>query len=131
MIKIEEFGTKSVVMNPVIASLLHRADYIEKIGTGISRIRNAVREHGHGGVEFIFTGFFTVRFSRGELSVEKTVEKILSIIKSDPHITQKRLAELTGLTSRGIEWNIKKLKEDKRIIRVGPDRGGHWDVLDE
>ena len=37
---------KSVVKNPVIASLLHRAGYIEKIGTGIKRIEQAVKERG-------------------------------------------------------------------------------------
>ncbi|MGM0656855.1 MAG: Fic family protein [Thermodesulfobacteriota bacterium] len=36
----EEFGTKSVARNPRIASLLHRIDYIEKVGTGIKRIRH-------------------------------------------------------------------------------------------
>jgi ATP-dependent DNA helicase RecG len=42
----EEFGTKSVARNPRIASLLHRINYIEKVGTGIMRIRQAVAEHG-------------------------------------------------------------------------------------
>ena len=58
-----EFGTKSVARNPVIASLLQRADYIERIGTGINRIRDAVSQADGCSVEFSFSEFFTVTFS--------------------------------------------------------------------
>ena len=44
-------------------------------------------------------------------TVEETVEKILKAIKDNPKITQNELAEITGLTRRGIEWNLAKLKE--------------------
>ena len=64
-------------------------------------------------------------------SVEKTaesVEKILRLISSNPEITQKELAVLTGLSRRGIEKNIAKLKAQNLIERIGPDRGGYWKV---
>jgi ATP-dependent DNA helicase RecG len=57
------------------------------------------------------------------------VEKILSLIKLNPHITQNQLSEETGLSRRGIEWNLKKLKETNTIKRIGPDRGGYWEIL--
>ena len=58
----EEFGTKSVARNPLIASLLHRIDYIEKMGTGISRIHQTVAEHGGTELELHYNGFFTATF---------------------------------------------------------------------
>jgi ATP-dependent DNA helicase RecG len=58
----EEFGTKSVARNPRIASLLHRIDYIEKVGTGIMRIRQAVAEHGGTELELKYNDFFTATF---------------------------------------------------------------------
>jgi len=61
-----------------------------------------------------------------EKTVEKTVEKILDIIVSNPQITQKELANMTGLTRRGIEWNITKLKREGIIERVGSDKDGYW-----
>jgi ATP-dependent DNA helicase RecG len=121
----KSFGTKSVVRNPVIASLLHRAGYIEKIGTGIKRIENTVKEHGRGSVIFSFDSFFSVSFSRVKATektsvktapeiekatqeIEKTTqettqEMILRLIKTNPAITRKGLAEKTGLrqTQRG------------------------------
>ncbi len=48
----KDFGTKSVTRNSIIASLLLRADYIEKVGTGISRIKNSIEELGVGSVDF-------------------------------------------------------------------------------
>ena len=41
----EKFGTKSVPRNLLIASMLHRANYIEQAGTGINRIKEALAKH--------------------------------------------------------------------------------------
>jgi ATP-dependent DNA helicase RecG len=57
------------------------------------------------------------------------VEKIFGLIKADPQITQKEMMNKTGLTRRGIEWNLKKLKNEGYIRRVGPNKGGHWELL--
>ena len=57
-----------------------------------------------------------------------TVEKILKLIKENPHITQEELVKMTGLSRRGIEWNILKLKNEDIIKRIGPDKGGHWKI---
>ena len=65
-----------------------------------------------------------------EKTVEKAVEKILALIRSNPQITQKEIMEKTGLTRRGVEWNLKKLKNENKIRRVGPDKGGHWTLLE-
>jgi len=63
-----------------------------------------------------------------EKTVEKAVEKILTLIKDNPTITQKELMVKTGLTRRGVEWNIKKMKKEGVIKRKGPDKGGHWEI---
>ena len=60
--------------------------------------------------------------------MEKTVEKIFGLIKTNPQITQKQIMDKTWLTRRGIEWNLKKLKDAGRILRIGPDKGGHWEI---
>ena len=69
----------------------------------------------------------TVEKNRGENV--KTVEKILSAVEENPKITQKQLSEITGLTRRGIEWQLKQMKEKGIINRVGPDKGGHWEII--
>ena len=61
-------------------------------------------------------------------SVEKTVEKIVEAIKVNPFITQKELVKITGLSHRGVEWNLQQLRKNKIILRVGPAKGGHWEI---
>ena len=65
-----------------------------------------------------------------EKTVEKTVEIIFGLIKADPRITQKQIVDKTGLTRRGVEWNLRKLKNEGRLKRIGPAKGGHWEVYD-
>lgn len=57
-----DLGRKSVRRNPLVADLLHRIAFIEKAGTGIQRMRDAAREHGHPQPEITADGFFTVVF---------------------------------------------------------------------
>lgn len=59
------------------------------------------------------------------------MEIIISSLRNNPHVSQKQLAENTGLTRRGIEWNLQQLKAKGIIRRIGPDKGGHWEVIDE
>ena len=56
------------------------------------------------------------------------MEKILRHIQENPSITQQELSGKTGLTRRGIEWNLEKLKEKGILKRIGPDKGGYWEV---
>ena len=61
---------------------------------------------------------------------EKSKEKILSYFAMNPSATTYELAEVTGLSISGIEKNIRELKALGSLRRVGPDRGGHWDVVE-
>lgn len=63
-------------------------------------------------------------------TVEKTVEKILSAMKDNPSITQQQLVKTTGLSRRGIEWQLNQLKVKGIIRRIGPDKGGRWEVVE-
>ena len=61
----ENFGTTSVTRNPIIASLLHRADYIERMGTGINRMTTEMEKAGLNKPIFQTEGyFFKVTFKR-------------------------------------------------------------------
>ena len=44
-LKEKDFGIRPSRRNPLIASLLHRVEYVEELGTGIKRIRDAVKAH--------------------------------------------------------------------------------------
>jgi ATP-dependent DNA helicase RecG len=62
-------------------------------------------------------------------TVEKTVEKILKILSNTPSITVREMSSILGLSRRGVEEQIKSLKQKGVIRRIGPDKGGHWEVI--
>lgn len=79
----------------------------------------------------------TEKNPRQKAATEKTTEKtkrntatnILRIIRDFPSISMKDLAIKCGITEDGVYWNIKQLKALGRIRRIGPDKGGHWEVV--
>ena len=55
--------------------------------------------------------------------------KILNAIIKNKNVTQQRLSELIGITSRNIRNNMEKLKKKGLLKRIGPVRGGYWQVV--
>jgi len=55
---------------------------------------------------------------------------ILKGMKENKQITSKKLAEIVGISERKIKGNIKLLKNKGLLNRIGPDRGGYWEVVD-
>ena len=66
-----------------------------------------------------------------EKTGKKTSETILEIILENPRITVKELSQLTGLSVGGVRWNLDKLADKGRLKRVGPDKGGYWEVINK
>ncbi|SFV61819.1 Huntington interacting protein HYPE [hydrothermal vent metagenome] len=60
------------------------------------------------------------------INLTENQKKIIGYMMENPKISAKKLSELVGISSRKIEENIKKLKEEKIIERVGANRGGYW-----
>lgn len=61
-------------------------------------------------------------------TTENATEKIIRILKERPYTTAGQLAEELGLTVDGVDYNIRKLKKQGRIVRIGGDKGGHWEI---
>lgn len=111
-------------------------EIVEQLGSGVPRI---VEKYGRKAFE-IRPNFIRVVFPYAvqatELpadsgkTVEETVEKIIQAMKDAPGITIDKLSQITGLSTRGVEWNLKKLKKTGRITRIGPRKGGQWKVLE-
>ena len=61
----------------------------------------------------------------------KTEEQILISLSERPKMTIPELAEALGMTTRGVEKQISKLRQDGLLRRVGPAKGGHWEVIEK
>ena len=52
-------------------------------------------------------------------------------MKNNPVITIRELSLSIGLSDRGVKNYIYNLKNQGKIRRIGPDRGGHWEVVED
>lgn len=148
-LKPEEFGTRSVCRNPLIANLLLRCDYIEKLGTGIERIRDALKDADCADVNVRFNTMFTLEFPRPtyvevaeppltpvETAVKasvkasvKTSVRLLELLSENPQMTLAEAAQIIGKSVRAIEMASSKLVKQGKLKHIGPQKGGRWEVL--
>ena len=118
--------------NPIIARVFRVLKLAETAGSGFEKMFAGWEGYHHNTPEIGGDiDFYKITFSTQKETVEKTVEKIIALIKENPRITQEELAASTGLTRRGVEWNIEKLKKEGRLKRVGPAKGGNWELKNE
>ncbi|GAA4422362.1 hypothetical protein GCM10023155_05840 [Bremerella cremea] len=62
--------------------------------------------------------------------LSKTAVAIVDRMRQDPEITIPELAERLGRSVSAIEKQIRQLKDEKLINRVGSAKGGHWTILE-
>lgn len=60
---------------------------------------------------------------------QKTCETIISLISRNPQITTTQMALALGINRSALSKHIRRMKEDGIIRRVGPDKGGFWEVV--
>ena len=60
--------------------------------------------------------------------LSETEERIVALIQSNAHITQKMLSEAIGLTRQYVGRCMDSLQARKIIRRIGTDKGGYWEV---
>ncbi|MEA3428554.1 MAG: ATP-binding protein [Thermodesulfobacteriota bacterium] len=128
--------------NKLLAEAFYLTGEVEKYGTGFIRIRNQLREESpdmalrldsDSGAFHVLIGLVPgisrkTSEKTSEKTTEKTTEKIIELLKGDPYLTIDRLAEQSGVTTRSIERSLKKLQETRKLKRIGPNKGGHWEV---
>ena len=129
----KSFGKRAVRRNQIIASLLHRINFVENMGTGISKIKTLMRAESKKEPEFEFGNFFTVIFFRensSEISSEISSEKITALMQANPNISARILAEKIGITQRAVEKAIRILKKRGIVERIGSPKTGYWKVTE-
>lgn len=64
-------------------------------------------------------------------TLKGTPKRIVELIEENPHITIDNVAEVLQMNRRGIVKHFKNLQQQGIIRRVGPDKGGHWEIIKE
>jgi len=127
----------SIIRNPILVSYIAKGLLPYRgLGSGIKRALDDWPE-----IDFVDdrdANLFTAAVHRKELtdsmqsekSSEKSSEKILALLKANPKLSAREVAEAIGVTSRAVEKQISKLRDENRIRRIGPAKGGYWDVIE-
>lgn len=63
----------------------------------------------------------------GEKLTENKLQ-ILRLVLANPYITKQEMAEAVGISVKSISANITAMR-GKYLNRVGPDKGGFWEVI--
>ena len=135
--------------NPILANVMAQLDYMEKRGSGLTRICNETQalDGYKDELKPVFkstpTQFQTIIFASsdnqnvgdfvGDMSETKLTErqqKILNLIKGSPTISAKQMSETLSVATRTIERDISLMKKARVLKREGKDNNGMWIVID-
>jgi ATP-dependent DNA helicase RecG len=156
-LSVHDLGKVSIRRNELIADLFFRLHKVERIGMGIQKMKEAMIATGLREPIFATDTFFRATFQRSpELALkkgilgpegfekkpqgetiqkttrktaQKTTQKIMNLIRHKPQITRQELAIELAMTDSGVKYHLKKMQVKGLIRRVGPDKGGHWEVV--
>lgn len=152
----KDFGKYSMARNPLLADLFLRVKLIERLGTGVNRIKAALKAAELPEADFHSDGFFAVTMLRtnggaiggtmggtiggqiggpiggpigGQISADLTdaQQRVLDLIVADTGISRTKLAEVLKINPSAVQKHIDALKEKGAIERIGGTRG-HWKV---
>lgn len=117
--------------NPMIARTFYRRGIIETWGRGTLKIARLMQESGLGlPAVTLRDGAVVVTFNLPGKTTGKTPEGVLRLLAEDPNLSVPQLAERLNKSELTIHRAIRKLRESGRLVRIGPDKGGHWQVIE-
>ena len=120
--------------------MLHRIDYIEQMGTGIMRMRNAATEANVAEPEFVLDGFFKVIFRRSEsvasdpqaaVSDRKRSQAvipadrkraIINFLEEHGQAKATELIDITGLSHGRVRTLLREMVSDDTVAKIGDNR---------
>ena len=136
----------SKTRNKLIAKAFKEIGLIEQYGSGIYRIQKICREYGIVQPVFkeISNGFLVILYKEKinntvkdtvkdtvKIKISKNQKTILELITLKNDITAEELVDRVGINLRNIKLNISKLKAKGLIQRIGSDKGGFWEIVNQ
>ena len=133
----EEFFTGlSKPRNPEIMRVFKDLELVENLGSGVPAITKLYGREIFNFSESVTRISLKYEYTESRVETEKSrVEtaksrvEILELIRKNPNIKFTELSKILNISVKGIEKNIKLLKTQKLIKRIGPNKGGHWEVF--
>jgi len=132
----------SKTRNNLIAKAFKEIGLIERYGSGIMRIQKICNDYRIKEPKFeeVFNGFMVTLYKE-KLEDNKNVtdndtdndtdrgQIIMNLIKKDSRITLSQLAKKLIVSRSTILREIKDLKANGKLKRIGTEKSGHWEIL--
>ena len=131
----------SAPTHPELMRIFKDLELVEQLGTGIIRI---LKSYSKDVYEFS-DNFIRVNFkfkSADSLNnlpnavnnnksylLSETQESIIKLISENSRITQQEISDKLGINITTVARNIKELKDNNIINRVGSNKNGQWELL--
>ena len=132
--------------NPNIAQIFTQMGRSEELGTGIRKVYKYSKEYsGSDDIEFLEEDVFITKVPLGNIftikdnsdkvpdkvpdKITDNQTKLLELIRESPAISMSDLATKIGISKRKILDNINKLKQLGIVERIGPAKGGYWNII--
>lgn len=134
--------------NPILANVMAQLDYMEKRGSGLTRIcketeaLSGYKEELKPVFKSTTTQFQTIIYAShnrqnvgdmsetmSEIKLTERQQYIISLIKNVPTITVKQMSEIMSVNKRTIERDLTHLKKIGKLMREGSDKDGIWVVI--
>ncbi|PIN69570.1 hypothetical protein COV93_04815 [Candidatus Woesearchaeota archaeon CG11_big_fil_rev_8_21_14_0_20_43_8] len=127
----KDLGKRSLPRNPLVMDLLLRIRKVEKVGSGIQRMRTAIKAYGLTIRFDISAHWFSVIFYRksGGLSggLNQPLAPIFELIKQNPGSKANEIAKRLNRPLDTIDKQIRQLVKRGIIERKGSKKtGGYW-----
>lgn len=135
--------------NPILANVMAQLDYMEKRGSGLTRICNETKTLSGYKDELkpIFkstpTQFQTTIYASinnkivgddvgvmSEIKLTVRQRKIVNIIKETPTVSARKMSEMLSVSQRTIERDLSAMKNIGLLKRQGEDNSGFW-IIEE
>jgi predicted HTH transcriptional regulator len=71
-------------------------------------------------------GKLACAFATGRM--RRTINHEIALIQENSETSSRELAAHLGITERAVKKQIAILKTIGKLRRIGPDKGGHWEV---
>jgi len=125
--------------NKLLAEAFYLTGEVEKYGTGFIRIRKHFSGHyavmnlrlnsGSGVFRVDVGSLEAIEETAPQTAPQTTRDQIVLLLKENPRLTKQELMHRLQKASGTIKEHIRILKKEGQIKRVGPDKGGHWEVM--
>lgn len=134
--------------NPILANVMAQLDYMEKRGSGLTRIcketeaLSGYKEELKPVFKSTTTQFQTIIYAShnrqnvgdmsetmSEIKLTERQQYIISLIKNVPTINVKQMSEIMSVNKRTVERDLTHLKKIGKLMREGSNKDGIWVVI--